>query len=58
MHPLAPWALSAGKPFLQKQQIQKVSVGSKIKQIDGEKNPWRAVKYKTTSVSMLQISGG
>lgn len=43
--------------FLQKKEMQEVYLGSKIKRTDGEKNPWRAVKYKTTSVSMLQISG-
>lgn len=58
MAPLALWAASAGKLFLQKQQMQKDYLGSKMKQIPGEKNPWRVAKNKnTTSVSMLHISG-
>lgn len=39
--------------------MQKDYLGSKMKQIPGEKNPWRVAKNKnTTSVSMLHISGG
>lgn len=39
-------AAQLGKPVLQKQRMQQLYLGSKIKQMHGEKTPWKAVKYK------------